>query len=297
MATWTKAQIRTKVRQVTGRFTGQELTNDRLDTYIDQYYQFTFPAEVKLDAEQVYYSFTTTANQPTYAQPLDLYTNFGPPATANNLDMLWFADPASFFEANPLQYTMLTQWTGNGTTQTFTTTITGFPIYPGTLTITDNNELFQDTNTTWTTSDVSIVGSLGGAATVNYATGVISVTFLTAPISGQNIYLNYVVFAASRPTAILMFQNQFQLWPVPDQAYIIQMPAYQIVTPMVNATDTPKMNEWGPCIAYGAARDIVADYGESDSYAEITALYKEQVSYVLTRTMQNMTEGRSMPMF
>jgi hypothetical protein len=94
-----------------------------------------------------------------------------------------------------------------------------------------------------------------------------------------------------------MFQNQFQLWPVPDQAYIIQMPAYQIVTPMVNATDTPKMNEWGPCIAYGAARDIVADYGESDSYAEITALYKEQVSYVLTRTMQNMTEGRSMPMF
>jgi hypothetical protein len=297
MATWTLSQIRKKVRQVTGRFTGQELTNEQLDNYINQYYQFTFPAEVKVDAEHTYYSFTTLANQAYYDQPLDLYTNFGPPATANNLNMMWYQDPAMFFQANPLQYVFLTPWTGDGSTITFTTSITGFPIYPGTMTVTDNVETFEDTNQTWTNADVSVPGSLGGALVINYSAGTVSVTFATAPANGQVIYMNYVVFAANRPQAILMYNNQFQVWPVPDQSYIINMIAYRITTPLVEATDTPRMNEWGPTIAYGAARDIVADYGETDSYAEITALYKEQVSYILTRTEQNMMEGRTKPTF
>lgn len=297
MATWTLSQIRKKVRQVTGRFTGQELTNDQLDNYINQFYQFTFPAEVKVDAEAVFYSFTTQANQPFYDQPLEQYTNFGPPATANNLNMIFFQDPAMFYEANPLQYAFLNPWTGDGVTQTFTTTISGFPIYPGTTTVTDNVELFQDTNQTFSTSAITVLGSLGGSMTINYSTGVITVIFTTAPITGQLIHLNYVVFAATRPQAILMYNNQFQLWPVPDQAYIINMVAYEVTTPFVNATDTPRLNEWGPCIAYGASRDIVADYGEIDAYSEINALYKEQVSYVMSRTMQNMIEGRAPPTF
>lgn len=297
MATWTLAQIRSKVRQVTGRFTGLEITNQQLDTYINQFYQLTFPAEVKIDAKEVYYQFTTSANQAYYDQPLELYTNFLPPATANNLNMLWYQEPAYFFEANPFQYTFLTQWTGDGVTTNFTTTVTGFPIMPGTTTVTDNVELFEDTNQDWTTSNENVQGSLGGLMILNYNTGSVDVTFNTAPANGQNIYLNYVVFSPDRPQAILMYNNQFQLFPVPDQAYIIKMKAYQVTAPLVNATDEPGLNEWGPCIAYGAARDILANYGELDGYAEVTALYKEQVSYVLTRTMQNMMEGRASPSF
>jgi hypothetical protein len=297
MAMWTLSQIRTKVRQVTGRFTSAEMTNEELDRRINQFYQFTFPAEVKIDAKLTYYQFTTKANQAYYDQPLEEYTNFLPPATCNNLSMIWYQDPVYFFENNPLQYTFLTQWTGDGTTTNFSTTVTGFPIYPGTVTVTDNVELFEDTNQNWTTSNVIITGSLGGTLTLNYSTGTINVSFATAPANGQNIYLNYVVFAATRPQAILMYNSQFQLWPVPDQSYIIKMPAYQVVTPLVNATDTPTLNEWGPCIAYGTSRDIHADYGEMDAYAEVTALYKEQVSYILTRTMQNMMEGRAPPTF
>ena len=297
MATWTLAQIRKKVRQVTGRFTGQELTNEQLDNYINQYYQFTFPSEVKVDAESTFYQFTTKANQPYYDQPLDLYTNLGPPATANNLDMNWYQDPTMFYQSNPLQYTFLTPWTGDGVTQTFSTAVTGFPMYPGTLTITDNFETFADVGDEWTTSDVTVTGSLGGSATINYSTGTVLVTFNIAPLDGQVIYLNYVLFAPDRPQAILMFNNQFQLFPVPDQSYIIKMTAYQVTAPLVNATDEPRLSEWGPCIAYGTARDIVADYGEADSYAEINTLYKEQVSYILSRTEQNMMEGRSKPCF
>ena len=297
MATWTLAQIRTKVRQVTGRYTSAEITNEQLDIKINQFYQFTFPAEMKLDKKLVYYEFTTEANQAFYDQPLELYTNFVPPATANNLSMLWYQDPSYFFSANPLQYTFLTQWTGDGVTTVFNTTVTGFPIFPGTTTVTDNMELFQDTNQDWTTANVVVNGSLGGTMVLNYSTGTVQVNFFTAPANGQNIYLNYVVFAPTRPQAILMYNNQFQLYPVPDQAYIIKMGAYQVTTPLVNATDTPELMEWGPCIAYGTARDILADYGELDAYADVTALYKEQVSYLLTRTMQNMMEGRAGPCF
>lgn len=296
-ATWTLARIQQKVRQVTGRFTPAEMSNDELRTRINQYYTLTFPAEVKLEAKHVYYQFTTEANQAYYDQPQTTYTNFEPPATANNLSMLWYQDPAYFFEANPLQYTFLTQWTGDGTTTNFTTTVTGFPIYPGTTTITDNVELFEDDNQDWTTSNVTITGSLGGTMVLNYSQGSVNVTFFSAPEDGQNIYLNYVVFAPNRPQAILMYNNQFQLWPVPDQAYIIKMRAYSVVDELVEATDMPQLNEWGPCIAYGAARDILADYGELDGYAEITALYKEQVAYVLKRTNQDLLNIRAAPSF
>jgi hypothetical protein len=139
---------------------------------------------------------------------------------------------------------------------------------PGSITIYDGIELFEDANTTWTTSDVTIMGSLGGVATINYSTGAISVTFSTAPITGAIINLNYIVFVASRPISILLYDNQFQVWPIPNQAYKIFMKAYSVVNALENATDTPYLNEWGRCIVYGTARDLLADSGEMDGYAE-----------------------------
>jgi len=294
---WSLAKIRQKVRQVTGRFTTNDLTNTQLDEYINQYYLYTFPAEVKLEQKHVFYEFITSVNQATYATPDTLYTNYEPPATVNNLSMLWYQNSAKFEQENPLQYNFSNPWTGDGVTVTFTTTLTGFPIYPSTLTITDNTELFEDTTTTWTDADITITGSDGGTATINLSTGVISVTFTAAPASGQLIYLNYVQFSPRRPEAILYFANTFTLTPPPDQAYVIKMRSYIIVTPLVNATDTPDLNEWGPCIAYGASRAIFSDYGENDAYAETTALYKEQVNYILTRTEQDLLNVRAMPNF
>jgi hypothetical protein len=75
------------------------------------------------------------------------------------------------------------------------------------------------------------------------------------------------------------------------------MKAYKIPSPLVNGTDTPTLEEWGPCIAYGASRDLVVDFGEVERYAEISALYKEQVGFILTRTVQNLMNERARPMF
>lgn len=73
--------------------------------------------------------------------------------------------------------------------------------------------------------------------------------------------------------------------------------SFKKVEPLVNATDRPPFDEWGPTIAYGTARNIMAKYGEMDAYRETTALYKEQVSYILARTEQNLLHARALPNF
>lgn len=297
MATWTLSDIRSKVRKVTGRFSESQLSNSDLDDYINRFYQYTFPAEVKLEKKLVDYTFVTTENQAYYDMPEATYTNFEPPATCNNLSMNWYQDPTYFKSNNPLQYTFLKPWTGDGTTTSYSYTVQAFPIYPGTLTVTDNTETFRDTNETWSETDQSITGSAGGTLTVNYSTGVVTVAFNAAPANGQLIYLNYVLFQPGRPQAILMYDSRFQLYPVPDQAYIISMQSYAVVSALTNPTDSPDLPEWGPAIAYGASRDLFADYGETDAYAETTALYREQINYILTRTTQNLSNQRSVPQF
>jgi hypothetical protein len=296
MATWNLAAIRDLVRQLTGRYTEEELTTAQLDTDINQYYQFTFPAEVKLERQYTYYEFLTLANQAYYDLPVE-YTNLVPPAIIDWQDMLWYQDPAYFYSRNPLQIQQTVPWTGDGVTLVFSTVAQGFPIMPGTLVITDNVEYFQDSNKDWTTANVNITGTAGGTCTVNYDTGAISVTFNTAPANGQNIYLTTGLFNPGRPQAVLMFNNQLQFFPVPDTAYRFQCKAYKIVDPLVNATDRPPLDEWGPTIAYGTARNIVVKFGEMDGYAELTSLYKEQVAYILVRTEQTLLNTRAAPDF
>lgn len=296
MATWTLAKLRTKVREVTGRLSPGEISNAKIDDYINLYYQYTFPAEVKLVRNHTFYEFLTTPNQAWYSYPTS-YTNIEPPATIDGFSLSWHNSPVSFYAYIADSVVTSTPWTGDGVTTTFSETVGNFPIMPDSIVITDNTETFEDTTQTYTTSDVSLTGDLGGGATINYSTGVISVAFTTAPTDEQDIYLSYITFTASRPTDILVYNNQIRLYPVPKTAYRFRTQAYAVLTALTNATDRPELDQWGPCIAYGASRDILADSGEMGSYGEVTSLYKEQLSYVLKRTNQTLLNERSTPSF
>lgn len=296
MATWTKADIRRKIRQVTGRLSSNEITDIEIDDKINKFYQYTFPAEIKLERNHTYYEFLTTANQPYYTAPDD-YINFEPPAVLDLTMIDWYQDPAVFQNLNNLTINRSTPWTGDGLTVNFTTTVAQNIIYPGTLVVTDNTETFTDTNKVWTSANVPLVGSLGGVGTVNYSTGVIVIGFLGAPANGQGIELSFVNFQTGKPLAVLYYNNEFQFFNVPDTAYRFRIKAYTKLSPLTLATDRPLLDQWGPCIAYGTARDLCIDYGEMDSYAEITSLYKEQVMYCLDRTSQSLLNTRAVPSF
>ncbi len=287
---WALSDIRRKVRQVTGRLSSNELGQNKLDEYINNYYQFTFPAEVKIEREHGYYEFNTVANQQQYTFPSG-YTNFEPPVYVDMMPLLYYQDPTVYFNENPNQITRQTPWGGNGITVLFSTTIQQPPILAGTVIVTDNTETFTDNGLGNLTSNLGAVGN------VNYTTGLITVSFTTAPASGQNIYLSFEGYVAGRPSAVLVYNNYFRFYPVPDTVYRVLVKSYAIPTALVLATDTPTLEEWGEAIAYGAARDIVVDFGEMESYAQITALYKEQIAYIMTRTHQNLLNERARPMF
>lgn len=296
-----------KVRKVTGRYTSDELSfNDLLD-YINKYYQYTFPAEVKLDRNYTFAEFLTVPNQNIYDPP-NGFVNFVPPATIDRLQLDWYQEPAAFFNNNPEQIYKTVAFTGDGATVAFSTTLSQVPILPNSLVITDNTETFQDTNTDFSaTQPVAMTGSLGGAASINYSTGALAVNFNTAPTSGQSIYVSYVIFVAGIPTAVLWFQNKFQFFTVPDTVYRFRVQAYSDVLVLKadgttaalfqDSTDTPLFDQWGLAIVYGTARQIHSSYGEMDAYQDITALYKEQLKYVMTRTDQNLLNTRSAPTF
>lgn len=302
MAQWALSDIRTKVRQVSGRLSTSELSNQELDNVINQYVQFEFPAEVKLDRNYSYYTFNTVANQQDYTLP-ETYTNFDPEAYIDNHMLSFYQEPDKFMNENWQPVSRDTIGTGDGSTVTFTATLTNgsFPIKAGSVVVDDKVETFTDNGSG------TLTGDDGGTGTINYSTGALAVTFVVAPTDGTTVQASYEAFEPGMPTAILEYNNQFSFFPVPDRAYRFKIKAWSInvVTDtsgnlssnFSNATDRPLKDQWGPTIAYGAARRLHADYGEMDSYREVTALYKEQVSYAYRRTLQDLSDSRVMPKF
>ncbi len=290
MSTWTLAEIRQKVRQVTGRLSSDDLSNTQIDDYINKYYQFTFPAELKLESKLEILNLNTEANVQTYDLPAG-FTNPVSPGTMDELNLIWYQDPILFRRENVQNVTRQISGVGDGIITAFALTAQQFPIIAGTVIVTDDVEIFTDNGLG------ILTGNAGGSGTVVYATGAMNVTFAVAPLTGQNIIFSFKQFLAGRPIAVLWFDDQFTFAPIPNTTYRFKCQGYATVTPLVNSTDKPELEQWGPGIAYGAARDIHADAAEYDAYQNVTALYKEQLAYILRRTHQNLLNIRAQPNF
>lgn len=296
MANWNLLEIRKKVRQVTGRYSSNEFTNDQIDDKINKYYQFIFPMEVKLEELLSFYEFLTTANQQFYSISSD-FTDFSQEAFINNRLLDFYIDPDLFLTANPENYVLTTMGTGDGSTTVFTATVSNQSILPGTLIVSDDIESFEDTNTTYGTANITLTASGGGNGTVNYSTGVVSVTFNTAPADGQSVFISYVQYVPSIPQAVLFYDNQFKFYPVPDRAYRFRIKRYLPLTALSASTDVPVNEQWGELIAYGASKEIFSDFGEMDAFAQVQILYKEQLLYVNRNTLQDLFDARATPTF
>ncbi len=378
---WNLSDIRNKVRAVTGRPSTDQITDAALNTYINNYYVFTMPFELKEQITDQFLKFKTTPGVDIYSFPGGYFTD-QPGAYADGFPMVFYQDPDIFFQDWPQQYAVDNIATGDGTTTGFSGglqnppliigtlfiaaddptgnqqvvsdngpnvtqqidtgdggaaysgTLGLFPITPGDLSITDGVETLQDNGSgvlvgddggsgtiNYTTGAYSVtfnavvaggtaieatyvtnIGSLGtlsgdGVGTINYLTGAYTVTFLAAPASTAVIYAKYQGYASNRPQGVLFFNNQFTLRPVPDQAYQILMQGYIKPLSLVEDSDTPLQEEWGPLIAYGASLEVFNDTGDNDNYDAYFPIFKRYENVALGRTIQQYTSEQSVPRF
>ncbi len=296
---WTLADIRAKVRNVTGSPSPEQITNDDLDTYINNYYVYTMPFELKEQITNQFLAFTTTPGVNVYAFPGGYFTD-QPGAYADGFPLIFYQDPDIFYQDWPQQYAVDNIATGDGSTSNFTGGLQSPPLIIGSLFIAADDpdgtqQLLEDDG------DGTLSGD--GAGTINYLTGAYNITFTVAPADTAVIYAKYQGYSGNRPQGCLFYNNEFTLMPVPDQAYRIQMQGY--VKPLLLAdppvtgvsVNTPLQLEWGPLIAYGASLEIFNDRGDEESYNAYYPIFKRYENVALGRTIQQLTSEQSVPRF
>lgn len=286
--TWTLADIKTKVRSLTGANSTDQLSDADLSNYINNYYTLTMPFELKEQIQLEFIKFNTFAGQDVYPFPGNFLTD-QPMCYADGFPLIFYQDPDVFFQDWPMQVAVDNLAGGDGITSSFAGGLQSPPIIEGSLLITDGTQIVEDD------SDGNLTGD--GTGTINYITGAYVVNFTLPPSSGATIYAKYQGYDPTRPQGVLFFNNEFTFRPVPDQVYQIQMQGYINPTSLLLAGDTPMLPEWGQVIAYGAALDIFSDRGSLEQYNTYYPILKRFENVALGRTIQQFQAEQSMPRF
>ena len=216
------ADIRTKIRRMTGRLSQSQITDAQIDQYINTFYIYDFPEHLRLESLRVNYQFLTQANVPVYDFPKELYLTVMPPVFIAGYQSYMTQSRQNFFRINP-QLNFLQQQVaeGNGTSgpynfflninnnqpnnSTNTAILQGFkPNPPGAFTgaLNDIDPRFINWNVLITAQTApGLDGTANFATLVDDGVGNLVSIFDTGPSNGFNytIYgeINYVTGAVT----------------------------------------------------------------------------------------------------
>lgn len=129
--------------------------------------------------------------------------------------------------------------------------------------------------------------------TVNYLTGTINVTFPDNVPAGNNINVQSFFFQTGLPRAMLFYNNVLTLRNVPDSQYLVELDAYLTPAAFLNTTDSVKFGYMSEYIAYGAARKILLDTGDSEQLQFYEPIFREQETLVWKRSQRQWTATRT----
>lgn len=331
----TLADIRTKVRKITARPSANQISDSEIDKYINTYYVFDLPMNLKLESLRYNYEFLTTANIPVYDLPTGTYLTAMPPVYIGGYQSYMTQSRENFFRINPgLNFLQQSIATGTGL-NTFTATLTQTPIVPGFKTNPPGAYAAYNASTDIPCSQLNwnvLISALGPAdatsgiqpsysliddgqgnlfsptdsstnpafrrGTINYISGAINVTnFPIAVPSGTAINAQYVPYVASRPQSVVFYQDQFILYPIPDQAYTVSFEVYKYPTQFaatdISGSSNPQLKEWWQLLAYGASDKIFTDNADFENAAKFRPLLEEQLTLVQRRSIVQQTSERT----
>lgn len=113
------------------------------------------------------------------------------------------------------------------------------------------------------------------------------------------------VFTPQMPTDVLYYNNELTFRGPPDQTYNIRISAYKIDYSFIGGSNTNQGSILQVVpqayltryFAYGAALDILSDFGEMDKYQEVFQVYRRYRAQVLARTWNQLQTQRIAPDF
>lgn len=209
MSLWTKADIKTLVRDVTALKSVNQLSEALLDDEVNRYYAYQFPLEVKPLELQDWWEFNTAASDEDYSLDDDNIVTIGTPAYIDGYDLKIWYDTASFYEKWPL-------------TQTFT---------------------------------------------------------------------------ENRPQDALFYKRELLFRAPPDDIYAVKISAWARPATLDTDASSPTRVEWGPCIGYGTARNILWRSGDSERANEVMVMYHNAKINIDGKQVEQLSQVRAKPKF
>lgn len=249
-----------KIREVSASGNSLQVTDEKLIKYINSYYLYDFPNDLRNLKLKDVYTFNTIQGVDTYPFDFDRWETIEAPAYCGKIQIALFQDKASFYGYNFNYQQLETFANADGTAGPYSGSVQSAPIvksvnnnpmadtaqsntqvfpagYPPTF---DENNISRiqniliSANTATSSLHVTddgagnLIGDCVSGGTINYQTGAIAnLTFTSSVPSGNDINIQYIQLVQSQPFTMLFFQNQFVLRPIPDQAYTIEVTAYR----------------------------------------------------------------------
>jgi len=301
-------EIRDKVRRLSGRPSPDDISDAQVEEYINTYYLYDMPESLRLLKLKDTFTFTTQPNVEVYPFDNEKYITVEPPCYVRGIQAQYFQDLDPFYREWPKDNNIQIVGTGSGISGAYTGQVTGTPFLRS-VNISTTSDIGRDVRVLFSANiggaaaTSAIDNGVGGwvdattgnalAGSIDYLTGIFTITFSNIVPVGENINASTIPYAASAPRTICLYQNQFYVRPIPDKAYIVEINAFRYPTSLFFATDKPELNFWWQLIAFGAARKILIDNADFESVAAMEPYFLEQLAYVQRRTIKQQTNQRA----
>lgn len=318
MADSTLNAIRLKVRRLTRSPSAAQLTDADIDEYINTFVAYDFPEHLRLFNLKSEFTFFTQPFIDTYQMNQiagDQFENWAnvnitvhEPIFIGGSRCYFSQDRDQFFSIYPLVNFLFQVGIGDGVTQAFAGNLNTSGFGPGgAQTPVLRNQVTFDSidvnNNGMVLSDdgagllVSNTVPNAGFGTIDYVTGAYTLFWNTPPGPAQPVNSQTRPYQPTIPTAVLFYDGKFTLRPVPDQGYRVNMEVFIPPTALLNAGQSPNLQEWWQYIAYGAAKKVFEDRQDLSSVQMIMPEYKMQESLCLRRTIVQQTTTRTATIF
>lgn len=304
MADSTLAAIQKKIRKMTKSPSETQISSNDINEYVNTFIQYDMPSYVQLKSLREKFTFYTEPYIDSYDSSntsaelfnfKNKYNSFHAPVYIDGRETLFYQDRSLFYSAYPRNNIMKEIHTGDGITTVFAGTLDKAPLVKDNLlfsTIDANNNSLELHDYQTGSGTTSIIDG-DGIGTIDYVTGVYSLAFTNPPAAQKAINVHYIPYTASRPDAILFFNNTFVFRPIPDQAYRVDLEGYRRPDELLVAGSIPELQQWGQYIAIGSAIKILQDRLDFETVAQLYPIFKDEESKVLTKPIMQQQDERT----